>query len=50
MTGLVKWGLLHPCGITVSPTGLVSANGPGIAIVTATLGKLTTYGLVIAWH
>jgi hypothetical protein len=47
VTGLVRWGSIFGGAATISPTGLVSANHPIATIVTATLGRSSTIGLVL---
>jgi len=48
VTALVKWSA-SSCSnaVTMSSTGLVTANRFGVAPITATLGRLATYGLVV---
>jgi hypothetical protein len=48
VTALVKWSLSCSSVATISSTGLVTATARyGVSPITATLGRSTTYGLVI---
>ncbi len=45
VTGLVRWSAF-PSGVTVSPSGLVTANRVSLSIVTASVGRAEGFSLV----
>lgn len=47
VTALTKWRTIYSGGGTVSATGLVTANHPGLTTLTATVGRWMTYGVVV---
>jgi hypothetical protein len=49
VTALVRWGTVFGNSASVSPTGLLAASRAGVAIISASLGRSTTYGLVLAF-
>ena len=49
VTALARWTTVFGWGATVSPTGLVTTTRPGVAIISASLGRFTTYGVVVAF-
>ncbi len=47
VSGLATWSAAPGASITISPSGVLSAVRPGLALLSATVGRSATYGLVL---